>query len=212
MTDLEVVEPHAAAASTPALRAPVSRRRVLHGIAWGTPAILIATASPPAAASVITPVDVPPPLPAGTGVEFNSSNAAYQGSRWNESLGQTIPAVNIGMYIQNKGNGVPNSSGITLTLVAPVGTETNPIWGIGNGNGVAQGQPWTLASGPSVNSGYATLILVYTGPPLSDWQGVSVSNLWMRVAGSVSGQSITLTLNATYVSGQSSSHSVSHLV
>jgi len=45
--------------AVPTPTASISRRRVLHGIAWTTPAILVATASPPAAAST-DPGTTPP--------------------------------------------------------------------------------------------------------------------------------------------------------
>ncbi len=198
--------------------AGVSRRRILKGVAWGTPAVLIATAAPAAAASdeppgVGEPRVLPPtPLPTGTGMEVNSLTAQYQASRWNSTSGSQIKAVNCGLYMQNKGNTAPATGSVILTLIVPVGSLTNPRWGIGNGDGIPSDESWTLASGPSVAAGKATITLVYTGGALGPWGGVSVSNLWVETSGSVTGQVATAVVNATYQGNSTSTHSISKTV
>jgi len=188
----------------------LSRRRILQGIAWAAPAVVVATAVPAAAASLApAPASGVGSLPAGTGLTIGSLNATYEPTRWNSTVSATIKAVNSGAYIQNSGNTVPTSQSVILTAIFPVGTLTNPRWGIGQGNGIAAGEPWTRASGPSVSGGYATLTLLYTGPALGPWGGISLSNLWMESSGNVAGQNVTLTVNATYQGNYTSTASKS---
>lgn len=55
------------------MRGGVSRRRVIQGAAWVTPVVLVATGSPPAAASVSNPLDgttVSPPVSQGNKDQF----------------------------------------------------------------------------------------------------------------------------------------------
>ena len=196
--------------------AEVSRRRILKGVAWGTPAVLIATAAPAAAASQEPPGgarQIPPTtLPTGTGMEYESFGAAYQNSMWNSTAGASVKATVLGFYLQNKGNTAPTTGSIIVTVVVPVGSLTNPKWGMNNSQGLPSGGSWTLGSGPTVSAGKATLTLVYTGPPLGSWQGVYVSNLWFEASGSTSGQVATAVVNASYQGNFASTHSVSDTV
>ncbi len=192
----------------------LSRRRILQGMAWAAPAVIIATAAPAAAASEAPGprTDPPAPLPTGTGMTVESFGTDYQANRWNETVGGKLKAVNAQLYVQNKGNSAPNSASVILIVMVPVGTLQNPRWGIGNGNGIAPGEPWTLASGPTVTNHVATITLVYTGAPLGPWGGVSVSNLWVETSGNVAGQTATASINATYQGNFSSFHSASDAV
>ena len=189
------------------VEAGVSRRRILQGVAWATPAVLIAAAAPAAAASLpIGDASVPVPLPSGTGLESSFSQSTYNNKYWNATLGYDISASTIGLYIQNKGEGAPLTGSIILTVILPVGNSNSPAWGIGNVNGIPSGEPWTLASGPTVANNKATLTLVYTGAPLGAWGGVSLSNLWVEARGNQKNQVATVSINATYQGNFTSTH------
>lgn len=184
----------------------VSRRRILQGVAWGTPAVIIATAAPAAAASGDPRTQPPVQLPTGTGMEAYGLVASYENQYWNDTSGKHLSASKIGFNVQNKGNDAPLTGSIIVTIILPVGNMSNPRWGIGNQNGIPSGQPWTLASGPTVANNKATITLVYTGAPLAPWAGVNVSNLWVEARGNQKNQVATVVVNATYQGNFTSTH------
>lgn len=188
--------------------AGISRRRILQGVAWGTPAVIIATAAPAAAASapVQPPTQPSAQLPGGTGMEAYGLVASHENQYWNETSGKHVSASKIGFNVQNKGNNAPLTGSIIVTVILPVGNMSNPRWGIGNVNGIPSGQPWTLASGPTVSNNKATITLVYTGAPLAPWAGVNVSNLWVEARGNQKNQVATVVVNATYQGNFTSAH------
>jgi len=181
----------------------ISRRRILHGVAWAAPAVIVATAAPAAAASATTPLGAS--LPSGTGASFTDGQvaSAYQASYWNATSGSSLKVVNSQVYIQNAGNGVPAMTGITATLVIPSNATGTVSWGMGNVSGIPSGTPWTLASA-SRSGGFVTLVLVYTGAPLGPWSGVWLGNVWVGSATDPRPGSSTMTVNATHQGGGTS--------
>lgn len=183
----------------------LTRRNTLQGFAWAAPAIVVARAVPAVAGSGAAPAG---PLPQGQGLTPTFNTAQYAKDHWVESAGGKVKAVVAGMYIQNldPNQGVPASVTMTLTLVVPIRGGSNHRWGFGGEQGIPERTPWTLASF-STTSTHATLVLVYTGPGMGAWGGVSLSNLWIESQGSTAGERIEATINATYRNGATSSRS-----
>ena len=180
----------------------LTRRNTLQGFAWAAPAIVVARAVPAVAGSGVAPAGA---LPQGQGLTPTFNTAQYTKDHWVESAGGKVKAVVAGMYIQNldPNQGVPASATMTLTLVVPIRGGSNHRWGFGGEQGIPSGMPWTLAS-YSTTSTHATLVLVYTGPGMGAWGGVSLSNLWIESQGSTARERIEATINATYRNGATS--------
>ncbi|MDN4490642.1 hypothetical protein QQX13_07335 [Demequina sp. SYSU T00068] len=100
----------------------VSRRRVIQGAAWATPAILIATGSPPAAASINEPSQIAVPTPTtqftwdgGPGRQIHISNIVVSGT----GLAANAPITDIRVRI---------SVGSPSTATAPTITAGAAVW------------------------------------------------------------------------------------
>mgnify|MGYP000704727737 CR=1 FL=1 len=199
----------ASAAPSHGAHGSLSRRRMLTGAAWATPVVLVGLAAPAAASSPPDPAP-PAPLSEGTGVQngpnSNHSTATYESRRWYADASTHIKAVVLADYIQNLGNNAPQTTGLTLTLTAPVVGVTSLDWGVAtNSSGIASGQPWMLGSA-SLSGNTATLVLIYTGAPLGPWGGVQIPNIWFRTGSDPRPASATFRVDATYVTGQQSTH------
>lgn len=180
----------------------ISRRRIIQGAVWATPAIVIATSAPARAAS----------LPADQGVTIQSMYVNYQAYHWNASQGTGQPAVIVQANVHNAPAPAPDPSPIVTLQVSfqvPVGAIANPAWGLGQGGapnreGIAAGAPWALASPVSVSAGIATLTFSYTGDAIPHYDNRQPT-VWVQVASSQLGAAAIVTAFATHENGNSSS-------
>lgn len=188
-------------ASPRATSLQVSRRNVVRGIAWATPAIVFASAAPAAAAS----------LTGGSGVEFLSASAVYVDAFSNSTSGETIHAVSAQVNIQNQQVYPVDTSPVNsmvFTVSMPVGTLTDPAWGLNSDRheGVDQ-TGWSLpagVSGPTISGGYAHFTFHWTGS-LAAYQG-DQPTVWVQVSGpEVVGENVSGNVSAIHESGDTSS-------
>ncbi|MDN4475442.1 hypothetical protein QQX09_06195 [Demequina sp. SYSU T00192] len=125
----------------------LSRRRIIQGAAWVTPAILIATASPPAAASV---TDVPEVT-----LDLVASKAANDGV--SAKVAVAIGAGPAMSYLE---------TGFTVTVAVPRGSATLI-------SATAPTGDWILPRVPGKNAKLVNV--VYSGPRMNAGSGASTS-------------------------------------
>ncbi|SEJ39965.1 hypothetical protein [Demequina mangrovi] len=129
----------------------VSRRRVLHGIAWTTPAVLIATSSPPAAAS------------GGEGISSAQGALALAGTftALNESAFTFDTMVAYAGAARSAGAGVSPVTSVTLDLALPSGRVT------GEAPSIVSGSAWTY-TGAATAGGETSFTFAWQGDNLTD--------------------------------------------
>lgn len=181
----------------------VSRRHVIRGAAWAAPAVVFASAAPAAAAS----------LTGGSGVELLNASAVYVNAFSNSTSGQTIHAVSAQVNIQNQQvypvDATPVNS-MVLTVSLPVGTLTDPVWGLNPDRHEGVTEPgWVLpagVTGPTVSGGFAHFTFHWTGS-LSAYQGIQPT-VWVEVSGpEVVGQGVSGNVSAIHSNGDTSGDS-----
>ena len=180
----------------------VSRRRVLQGVAWSAPAILIATSAPARAAS----------LAPDQGVALLYLQVSFQSSHWNSTQGVGMQAVTVQANIQNAPAPAPDPTPLVtlqVTYQVPVGAITNPAWGLGanyapTSEGIAAGAPWVLAAPVTVSAGVATISFTYTGAPIPQYD-TRQPTVWVQAAGNQVGSAAMVTAVATHLNGDVSS-------
>lgn len=191
MTDTTVVPTAPTAPSGPSDESGLSRRRVLTGAAWATPAVLIATAAPALAASGD---------PQGTLTV--TGNSSYSASRWVDGVGN-VKAKQTAFYSQlvpSVGGGAV-SKVVSMTATLVITNAANPFrWGIGNAEGGTA--VWTLVGTPSRSGNTVTMVLNYAGAlPFGAYEGANLDNFWAEVANSSA--TIAVALNALDEDGRS---------
>ncbi len=179
----------------------VSRHRVLQGAAWTAPAIVIATAVPARAAS----------LPQGEGITITYMQSMYQAGHWNATAGESQSAYLIQTTLQNGPSSPTDPSAIVslqVTYTVPVGDIAQPAWGLGvtgptNSEGIQDPDMWSLVTPLQVVAGMATLVFLYTGPPLAHFATIT-PGLWIQVAGNQTGETATMVVVAGHLNGNTS--------
>jgi hypothetical protein len=179
----------------------IDRRRVLAGIAWTTPAIVLAVSVPRAAASEESNCAV--------FLQVNGTfSSKWHANFWDETLQQNVPTI-FNQYNFHYGSvgscDLTNVflTGFTMAISQQVGTLPGlPRWGLlSNKEGIPSGAPYAIQTPLAVNAGVATLTLRYTGPQLSLYQGVQPW-LWMQTdATSKVGTQSSVTIRATFSDG-----------
>ncbi|MCR6711849.1 MAG: hypothetical protein NVV57_03750 [Demequina sp.] len=149
----------------------IDRRRVLAGIAWTTPAIVLAVSVPQAAASEVSSCAAFLQI----GGTFSSK---WHANFWDNDLGQSVPAIFNQYNFQYQSIGSCDLSnvfltGFTMTISQQVGTLPQlPRWGLlSNSEEIPPDAPYEIATPLAVNAGVATLTLKYIGPNLSLYKG-----------------------------------------
>jgi hypothetical protein len=176
----------------------IDRRRVLAGIAWTTPAIVLAVSVPQAAASEVSSCAAFLQI----GGTFSSK---WHANFWDNDLGQSVPAIFNQYNFQYQSIGSCDLSnvfltGFTMTISQQVGTLPQlPRWGLlSNSEEIPPDAPYEIATPLAVNAGVATLTLKYIGPNLSLYKGVQPW-LWMQTdATSKAGTQSSVTIRATF--------------
>jgi hypothetical protein len=143
----------------------ISRRRVIAGMAWTAPAILVATAVPARAASG----------EASQALVIDAVNAYYTDQFWvpdpGGPSGEIIPVVMSQNILLNVATGdvfdpavAPKVESFTITVISPIGNIAEPRWGLGwNGEGIHE-PGYSYVSGPTLGGdGFAVLTLRWVG-------------------------------------------------
>ncbi|MDN4484192.1 hypothetical protein [Demequina lignilytica] len=121
----------------------ISRRRVVQGVAWATPAILIATASPPAAASDGDGIPYMTAISSGYASNYGNSNQTITITMSYDGNGGTTPVVVKTItvdYIKYGGNSNQTGEGELKTANWVIQSDTKPL---------ADNAPGTVVFAPS---------------------------------------------------------------
>ena len=165
----------------PARSEGLSRRRIIQGVAWTTPAVLIATAAPALAASG---------APSATAqLVFTQAEAVQRDNQWTGS--GHVKAVSVAFRVQNQGNGSRPVDAITVTFKVP--GAANP--GSPNVGFVYGDAGWVYST--TVSGGDLVVVATYSGR-MNAW-GNSGAAIWVELKKNAKlvGTSLALTAQGT---------------